>query len=1142
MSLENATADLASQPSVSNPLSNSASAIKTSSSHDKFLFDCDHLINFCTQFEQSDIQDQTDSVLEVKLEDLENRWQRLQATYEGLMLAPRNVYTKDFRENARINFNASSEAYYTARSQILDILRMSGGNSRQNARHSLIPAYIPQPSVNHSSQDVANSYIKVPPCDTEVFKGGYEEWPSFRDMFTAVYVNHPKLTRAQKLYHLRNKTRGAAGAIVKRYTLCDENFELAWSALKARYENKRVLVDNQLKILFNIPSASVENSEAIHKIQSTVNDCLCTLKTLDVNVESWDPILLYLVSTKLPDETLALWEQSLRSHRDLPTWNQLDEFLINRYEIVERLSSIKATKTRSSLPSQSSGKIQTYHSQEKLSSSCPLCSSDHTIRSCGQFRKYTAQQRIDFAYKHKLCINCLSSSHLKTNCKSVNTCIICHKPHHSLLHLRGKPEEKTEDNTIHSGHEDDKGQIKSSGINLRNTSHNEAPSTSAARRSSQVQANFSANNDMILLRTALVRVEHQGELFTLRALIDPGSQRTFITQRIQKRLQIPTSKAHFEIFGIGEQTQTSNKECQLVIVAEKYDVRFSVSAIVLPKMTKWLPSVSFEISNPSELEELDLADPNFNKSAQIDLILGNDSERFINIEGIRKNICGDTSAYNTVFGWVLSGPMQTERIFSFSTNVVESEDVKISELLRKFWEQEEVPMAPPLCKEDQFCEEFYCKTTSRSPDGRYVVRLPFKAEFSDALSLGSSRFLALAQYNRMETKLSDDPELNTEYNSVLNEYISLEHAQETSSQEINCGGKYNSFYLPHHAVVRPEHKSTKVRVVFNASRKSKSGYSLNDVLHTGPTLQTDLTSVILSWRRYRYVFCGDIQKMYRQIWLHPIDRAYQRILFRPDPKGPVRDFELKTVTFGLNCAPFLAIRTLLQLASDSENEFPNVAKALRKETYVDDILSGGFSIEDTIRAQEDLRSVLKQAGFSLVKLTANDPQLLAHLPPESLYDSDFLRFDESSTTKTLGIRWNALTDSFSYTLGPLPTDQPMSKRKVLSAVAQLFDPAGWVAPVVIRSKILIQQLWLEGLDWDDELGSETLLKWNSLVNDLNHIGAISISDGYSIIPLIPWSFTGSLTRLKQQCAHACTFGVKPPTRLFSRICSSQRAK
>lgn len=98
--------------------------------------------------------------------------------------------------------------------------------------------------------------IKVPQCDTDVFKGGYEECPSFRDMFTAVYVNHPKLPCAQNLYHLRNKTKNNAGAIVKRYALCDENFDLAWNTLQSRYENKRVLVDNQIKILFNISTAT----------------------------------------------------------------------------------------------------------------------------------------------------------------------------------------------------------------------------------------------------------------------------------------------------------------------------------------------------------------------------------------------------------------------------------------------------------------------------------------------------------------------------------------------------------------------------------------------------------------------------------------------------------------------------------------------------------------------------------------------------------------------------------------------------------------------------------------------------------------------------------------------------------------------
>ena len=112
--------------------------------------------------------------------------------------------------------------------------------------------------------------IKLPLCDIEVFEGSYEQWSFFRDMFTAVYINHSKLPTS--LYHLRNKTRGEADAIVKRYPLSHDNFQLAWNALQTRFENKSVIVDNQIKILFDITAADSEDSESIRRIQSSVND------------------------------------------------------------------------------------------------------------------------------------------------------------------------------------------------------------------------------------------------------------------------------------------------------------------------------------------------------------------------------------------------------------------------------------------------------------------------------------------------------------------------------------------------------------------------------------------------------------------------------------------------------------------------------------------------------------------------------------------------------------------------------------------------------------------------------------------------------------------------------------------------------
>ncbi|XP_075158159.1 uncharacterized protein LOC142231437 [Haematobia irritans] len=1075
-----------SDPPEKQSISGLSEGICSSPLHQKFLFDCEHLQNFCTNFEDGEITDQTDAILGVKLEDLEHKWDKLNQSFEKLVLSPEARDSREFKAAALVNYNVSSEAYYTVRSTILEFL----GSSRL-AQNQKVTIRRPSPSLNGQNLQNFNGFspqsseiaIKLPPCDTEVFKGGYEEWPSFRDMFTAVYINHPKLTSAQKLYHLRNKTRDSAGAIVKRYPLCDENFDIAWAALRSRYENKRVLVDNQLKTLFNINVAKIENSDTLQRIQCTVNDCLATLKSLDVSTEGWDPILIYLISTKLPDETLSFWEQSLKCHRELPKWSQMNEFLCNRYEIVERLSSIKSTRERHSGSHSSNSKIQTYHSQEKLDNECKICNENHSLRICPAFRKLNVQERLNVVAKNKYCNNCLSIGHIRYKCKSKSTCAICHRTHHTLLHIRPKQKEgpvyDSQDSPL--GGKEEKDLSEQDSLDY-------SPSTS---KQAQIQANFSSNLDTVLLRTALVQIDLRGELFTVRALIDPGSQRTFVSERIRDRLQIPYRKSRFEIVGIGGYTQNSDRECDFFLFAKRYNVRFSVNAIVLPKLTKLLPSISFELPDiaKSSLQELDLADPNFNKSTQIDIILGNDSERFLNLEGIKRNICGIASAYNTVFGWVLSGPIST-KVQSFTSTVGFSENSSLDKLLRKFWEQEEIPFFNQSTAEDDFCEEFYRRTTTRQSDGRYMVRLPFRKDFPKSVYLGPSRHLAIGQYASMERSLNRDPSLRTQYNSVLNEYLSLDHMEASSSEEVVNGKKCESFYLPHHAVVRPDHKTTKVRVVFNASRKTDSGYSLNDTLYTGPTLQSDLTSIVLNWRKYKYVYSGDIQKMYRQILVDPRDRPYQKIVFRAHPNGRISDYQLKTVTFGINCAPFLAIRTLLELASSIESDLPEISTILKKETYVDDILSGGFTIEETTHSLLSLKQALLSAGFPLKKITANCPEVLRRLEPDDLYDLDFLRFQETSSTKTLGIKWNALRDTFTYTF--TTPSATKTKRGILSKIAQLFDPAGWITPVIVKAKILMQQLWLDKLGWDENIGLESIRCWDNMVSDFAHIEKLNI--------------------------------------------------
>ena len=103
------------------------------------------------------------------------------------------------------------------------------------------------------------------------------------------------------------------------------------------------------------------------------------------------------------------------------------------------------------------------------------------------------------------------------------------------------------------------------------------------------------------------------------------------------------------------------------------------------------------------------------------------------------------------------------------------------------------------------------------------------------------------------------------------------------------------------------------------SSKTSCGLNLSDTLLTGPVLQNDFRLRIVRWCFYRYVFNGDIEKIYQQILLDAGQLKYQRVISSESDKE-VENFKLKIFTIGVNCAHFLAIRTLLQFADDGDSK------------------------------------------------------------------------------------------------------------------------------------------------------------------------------------------------------------------------------
>ncbi|XP_075167660.1 uncharacterized protein LOC142239773 [Haematobia irritans] len=850
--------------------------------------------------------------VELRKEEFKGLWTKVKNSYEKFCVDCE--CSEEQEKEASELFRQCREAYITCAAGM-------GELSQSFLSRSVLTSTCASPSgvTQQFSESRGNDHrLRLPPCTTEVFYGDYLSWPSFRDMFKAVYIDCQSITPVEKLFYLRQNTQGEALEIVKKSQLTNEGFQMAWNNLKDRYENKRILVNSQLKILFNLASVKSESAQEIKRLQREINNCITSLKLHEVCIDSWDPIFVFLCSTKLPVTTLSLWEQTVKDKTEISRWEDLDNFLTARFQSLETVfdfTNIEAPETsgRSSRTNAVHRKVRIYQASTQRIT-CFACSQDHFLKSCEKFLKMSPEERFMVVKRNNLCLNCFSSNHRLNQCSSRYSCDKCNSRHNSLLHRDSRVTLSTE---------------------ITEMEDNCPTSIQSATSEREIQNCFARSSRLVLLGTAIVNFAVDGVVFSARALLDSGSQASFISERLQRRVGIRTAKVNARISGLNNALAgLTHKQCTFNLVSGGENRKeVEVCALVLPQLTGKLPSSSISIPEQS-LEGLQLADPHFGQSDKVDILIGADVYPQIILEGVRRNILGSLVAQNTIFGWVLTGQLDRPTD-SFTTLVSFCTEVSLNQQLEKFWKLEEPPRISTMNAEEEYCEELYRNTTRRSNTGRFIVCLPFKPQYSEGKGLGLSRTRAVRQFLRNEASLLKKPDLKVMYDSVVKEYESLgQMVRVGGSDEVGSG-----FYMPHHAVIKPERISTKLRVVFNASSHSSTGLSLNDILYPGPVLQNDLTLLIIRWRFYRYVFNGDIEKMYRQILLDDRHTRFQRIIFRDDPKVDIQDFEMKTVTFGVNCAPFLAIRSLLQLASEVQKDLPLATQILRKMMYVDDVLA-----------------------------------------------------------------------------------------------------------------------------------------------------------------------------------------------------------
>lgn len=950
----------------------------------------------------------------------------------------------------------------------------------------------------------APQQINLPLLNLPHFKGSYSEYTQFHETFDSLINKNVSLDDVQKFHYLISCLEGEALNLVQSLEVSAQNYKVALDLLKQRYENKRIIINSHLKSLFDLPSLQRENASALRHFVDSFNKDLRSLKSLGQDVDSWDTMLVYMLSSKLDFNSKREWESKVISGK-LPTLDEFIKFLNNRCQILETVYTRTAHtsdnhKGITSVNDQRNSRGQTRGSFNHVSGGkilkCFYCKQEHCLYYCQDFLKLQNEQRLQEAKKLNLCVNCLRPYSQAHTC--TGGCKICKRKHNTLLHTDQRTDQRTKDSN--SGNNNEQREAKQNfnkgngdKIDSNGNAQLVSPNSQEIKQANNNNLNINAHaaqghNTLVLLATAVVLIEKKnGEFIQCRALLDGGSQSNFITSDLVNSLDLDLERIQFPITGIGEKVTNISRKVHAKVKSRFTKFSSMLSFLVLDNITGHIPSHSFDSSYINIPHGIQLADELYNESRHVDILVG--ASIFYDLLSLGQIKLGKNQPIlqNTKLGWLVTGSLFIDHSLENPHCLLSINEKRIESQLEKFWTIEDMTHSPSkdvkFNKDEQYCEEHFLQNCTHDATGHFSVALPLKENYKD---IGDTLDLAKKRFFHMEQKMQKNENFGKMYKDFMREYETLNHMTKLDESQILT--EDTVCYLPHHGVFKSSSVTTKLRIVFDASAKSSNNISLNDVAYVGPTIQEDLHSIILRFRLHNFVLKGDIAKMYRQVNIHENQRNLQRIVWRDSPDRDLSHYVLNTVTYGTAPAAFLAIRSLHQVAIENKNSYPKASQVILTDFYVDDLITGDDSIDKLKLLKLEISSILQAAGFVLTQFQSNCKEVL-----NSDQHQDNFDFSNDETIKTLGILWNPNLDTFQFSVNIKFDSRSLTKRVILSIISQIFDPLGIIGPVVIKAKIILQQLWKLKVKWDEPIPESHQSQFLQFFQGLRFLDTISIS-------------------------------------------------
>ncbi|XP_019894812.2 uncharacterized protein LOC109614036 [Musca domestica] len=296
-------------------------------------------------------------------------------------------------------------------------------------------------------------------------------------------------------------------------------------------------------------------------------------------------------------------------------------------------------------------------------SCCILCSEQqHILYACPRFVNGTPVERFKLVKRHRLCVNCLRKGHEVKNCSS-RFCRKCSQRHHTLLHrdrsIVSSPSQIVTPRNSNLSSSAPSFRPRNVIVNSNRTPASNTIDSVASVGNVVRQSFYVTQNKTVLLGTAMVNIVHHGAPFPARALIDPASESSFISERLQKNLNLSVKSTNSVVSAVNSTVAaTCRKVCNIKLRSRcDRSPILETSALVVDSISRNLPTISVTSDLRSDLSNIVLADPQFGDSRPVDILIGADLyPKLVKNRSFRFS-SGALLAQNTHFGWIITGPI-----------------------------------------------------------------------------------------------------------------------------------------------------------------------------------------------------------------------------------------------------------------------------------------------------------------------------------------------------------------------------------------------------------------------------------------------------------------------------------------------------